>query len=606
MQTLELLAPAKNFEFGKVAIDAGADAVFIGGPAFTARVNASNSLYEIEQLVEYAHQFNAKVYVTFNTIIYDQELEKAQELIQDYYKIGVDALIVQDMGVLEMNLPPIPLFASTQCHNHTWEKVKFLEEVGFQRVILARELSLAQIQEIRAKTKVPLEAFVHGALCVSYSGQCYFSNAETGRSANRGECAQMCRLKYSLEDAEGKLIVDEKYLLSLKDFNLQPYLEELVEAGISSFKIEGRLKDLAYVKNITALYRQSLDKILEKKADFQKTSSGKIISDFTPNALKTFNRGYTDYFLHKRTDTILSPETQKSLGEPLGEVKSVQKNYFTLKQNKKINNGDGICYFGQNQKLLGVNINRSDGEKIYPREMNEIFVGTEIFRNLDTGFKKELDNSKTRRKIELEINVLEKQEGFKFEVKDEDQNQIDYFLKIEKEFSKDQARSAQNIQQQLSKMGETIFDLKIVRLNGVEKYFFPVSVLNELRRTICDLMQKERVKNYSKKEFKIVKNNYPYPQKEVDYHANVANQLAQKFYERHNTKVKEKAFELLSNLGGKDVMTTKHCLRYQFGYCSKNKTNPKEIKLPLFLANQNKKYALDFDCQKCEMKIKLI
>lgn len=606
MQKLELLAPAKNFEFGQSAIQAGADAVFIGGPSFNARINASNTVEEIARMVDFAHIFNAKVYVPLNTIIYDSELKQAQKLINDLYEIGVDALIVQDMGVLEMDLPPIPLFASTQCHNHSWEKVKFLQEVGFQRVILARELSLLQIQEIRAKTKVPLEFFVHGALCVSYSGQCYFSQAVCKRSANRGECAQMCRLKYSLEDAEGIEILQDKYLLSLKDFKLEADLESLITAGISSFKIEGRLKDLNYVKNITSLYRQKLDQIIAKNSVYKKTSSGKIFTNFKPNAVKTFNRGFTDYFLKQRNLGILSPDTQKALGEFLGEVDVVTKTFFTLKTTAQLNNADGICFFDHNRVLQGVHINRVEQTKIFPRDMQNIFSGAKVYRNLDTQFNKEMKQALFDRKIGVTLNLSEDKQGALVSVEDDDLNKVNFILKVDKILANDVKKAEENLEKQLSKMGETIFYLKKLQTQFKQVYFFPISVLNELRRQVCDLILLKRKESYQRKEVKIDLNTYPYPQKTVDYHANVANDLAKQFYEKHGATVLEKAFELQNNPKEKDVMTTKHCLKFQIGLCPKQKTSSLQLKEPFYLLGQSRKYRLNFDCQNCEMKIILI
>jgi len=330
MKKIELLAPAKDLESGKAALIYGADAVYIGAPKFGARSAAGNSLNDIKQLIGFAHKFYAKVYVTLNTILHDNELVEAQDLINELYKIGTDALIIQDMGILEMELPPIPIFASTQTNNISWQKIKFLEDTGIQRVILARELSLEQIKEIHSKTTVDLEFFVHGALCVSFSGQCYFSHAIDKGSANRGTCAQPCRSYYSLLDKNGNTLVKNKYLLSLKDMNLSEHINELIDAGISSFKIEGRLKDINYIKNITAYYRKQIDEVLKKKEGFEKSSSGKIVYDFNPDAEKTFNRGYTDYFLNGRTKEIASLDTQKSIGKYIGKVKSVKKNYFII------------------------------------------------------------------------------------------------------------------------------------------------------------------------------------------------------------------------------------------------------------------------------------
>ena len=414
MKTVELLAPAKNLETGIAAIDSGADAVYIGACEFGARKNAPNTLEDIEKLVNYAHKFYVKVHVAINTILHDTELTNAIELVKNLYNIGVDAIIVQDMGLIKAaidgKLPPIPIHASTQCNNRTLEKVKFFDEIGISRVILARELSLNQIKEICDNTNCEIETFVHGALCVSYSGQCYFSYANGGRSANRGECAQPCRLRYSLVDKDGKYILKDKYLLSLKDFNASSELEKLVNSGVKSFKIEGRLKDINYVRNVTSYYNDLLNKCANR------TSSGTVFCDFTPNVEKTFNRGYTTYFLKDREQcfNFLSP---KSRGEKLGKVKRITSKYFEI--DADIHPQDGICFI-QNGEMSGFLVNKVDGNKIYPNSMNGLKSGTVLYRNFDSDFDKKLTNTKTSRKIAIDIVV----DNDIITLTDEDNNKI--------------------------------------------------------------------------------------------------------------------------------------------------------------------------------------
>ncbi len=390
MQTVELLSPAKNATFGIEAINHGADAVYIGAPKFGARSAAGNSMQDIESLINYAHKFNARIYIALNTILKGNELPEAQQLIRNLYNVGADAIIIQDMGILQLDLPPIALHASTQTDNRTVEKVDFLEKAGFSQVVLARELSLEQIKNISSRTSVPLEVFVHGALCVSYSGQCYISQSLGKRSANRGECAQYCRLPYNLIDAEGKTILADKHLLSLKDLNLSNYLTDLIDAGVYSFKIEGRLKDLDYVKNVTAFYRQRLDEILSTSKTKKKSSSGNIFYFFEPNPEKTFHRGSTCYFLHGRTeDTIASFDTPKSTGEYIGKINDVTKNYFTISKNKlspTLHNGDGLCFINKRGEFCGFRLNKVEENRLYPAQMPMIDKNTTVYRNLDYEF----------------------------------------------------------------------------------------------------------------------------------------------------------------------------------------------------------------------------
>ena len=604
MNKIELLAPAKNVEFGMAAINYGADAVYIGSPKFGARVSAGNSLHDISALTKYAHKYYAKTYVTLNTILFDKELDEAQTIIHQLYNEGVDAVIVQDMGILEMDLPPIPLFASTQTHNYSWEKIKFLENVGLQRVILARELSLNQIKEIRSKTNVDLEFFVHGALCVSYSGQCYFSRAINKGSANRGACAQACRAYYSLVDAKGDTLIKDKHLLSLKDLNLSDYIDDLLKAGISSFKIEGRLKDIDYVKNITSFYRQKIDNSL-LGTNLCKESSGKVYYDFTPDPKRTFNRDYTSYFVDKRNKNILSEHTQKSIGKKIGIVRSIHKNYFILDSTEKLNNGDGICFFDSDNKLQGTKVNKTDNKKIFSDSLKNIKTGTEIYRNFDIVFNKLLATSKTIRKITAKISIVEIDKGVKVKAVDEDNNRIEFDVINKKEIAKNPERALENIKKQLEKSGDSIFNIEKVDVSLETSIFFPISELNNMRRQALILLEKERVKNYKRSEFDIIKNDIPYLSNTITYKENTLNKLAEKFYKRHGVTQIEKAFEAQSDFKDKDIMQTKHCLKYQIGACLKYHNNPKKISEPLFLKDNNRKYRLEFDCKNCQMKVKM-
>ena len=478
---IELLAPAKNLECGIAAVDHGADAIYIGAPRFGARAAAGNSLEDIAELVRYAHVYNVRIYVTVNTILKDEELKDTEKMIWDLYRAGVDALIVQDMGLLELNLPPIPLHASTQMDNRTSQKVRFLAEAGFRQVVLARELSLVEIENIHhACPDVPLEVFVHGALCVSYSGQCYVSQACFGRSANRGECAQFCRLAFDMIDADGKAIVRNKHLLSLKDLNQSEELEQLLDAGASSLKIEGRLKDVSYVKNVTAYYRQKLDTIFKRRKEYIRASSGEVKLEFKPQLDKSFSRGFTNYFLFDRNKDIFSFDTPKSLGEEMGTVKEIRGNYLTVAGIKSFNNGDGVCFLDETGKLQGFRINRVENNKLFPQEMPRIKPRTILYRNFDQEFERLMSRKSAERKIAVILKLAENNRGFTLSLTDEDDHSVSVVLEREKE----RARTPQedNLRTQLGKLGNTPFEASDIVIDWSDNWFIPASMLAELRR----------------------------------------------------------------------------------------------------------------------------
>lgn len=578
---IELLAPAKDKDTALCAIKYGADAVYIGANSFGARQNASNTLEDIKQVVDFAHKFYVRVYVTINTILDDEEILLAQKLIWQLYEIGVDAIIIQDMGLLELELPPIALNASTQCNNRTLEKVKFLEQTGFNRVILARELSLKQIEEICKNTNVEIETFIHGALCVSYSGQCYLSQNIGGRSANRGECAQPCRKKYSLLDEYGNYLLRNKYLLCLKDFNASKEIKELIDIGVRSFKIEGRLKDKNYIKNVVCYYRNLIDKFA------QKTSSGKVFYDFEPNLLKTFNRGYTNYFLQKRGE-IFSFDSPKSRGEKVGRVKKVFEKYF-IYEGEKLSIQDGLCFF-EGKDLQGFLVNKIEGNKIFPNKKTDLASGMVLYRNIDFEFNKKLENSKTTRKIKVDFKINDNN----LYAIDEDNNQVE--LKLEKfEFANNIQKALDNIEEQLKKTGETDFYVDKIKLEFTKVPFIAISKINEMRRNILELLMQERLKNYKRPKANELK-EIPYFEKALDYKANIHNSYAKNFYEKRSSKVKEFSFENAKQSGA-ELMRTKHCLKFAFNHCGSDEK--------LFLEDEyGKKYALDFDCKNCEMIIK--
>jgi len=601
---LELLAPAKDLATGKLAILAGADAVYIGGPDFGARAAAGNSWDNIKLLLDFAHQFYAKVYVVLNTIFFDSEIVEVKNFIAKAHELGADALIIQDMGILEMDLPPIPLFASTQTNNYEVEQIKFLAEAGLSRIILARELNLDQIKKIKSETNADLEFFVHGALCVSFSGQCYFSQAVCGKSANRGQCAQICRQPFDLVDAEGKILAHDKYLLSLKDLNLSESLAELADAGITSFKIEGRLKDGAYVGNVVAKYRQELDKIIStSEGKYSRSSSGKIEINFEPDLNKTFNRGYSEYLLHGRKGEIISPRTQKSLGEFIGTVDCAECSHFSLDKKHDLQNGDGICWFDREGELVGTNINMVKQGKIYPNKVLPLSVGTEIYRNENPAFEKAVERGLNRR-VAVDFIIKTDKKGFAIEAIDEDQNSVELKFAAEKNPANKAEMALQNWRDQLGKLGETIFYSRDMIFDWDKPYFIPMSVLNDWRRKLAVALLKKRLKDYPRQIIEHKKTTHQYFKDNLDYSANVANKLAQKFYEDHSVQKIAPAFELQADHRDQKLMTCKHCLKYWLNACPKGRYKKSiSFQEPLYLVREGHKYRLNFDCGNCQMEV---
>lgn len=601
---IELLAPAKNIECGIEAINHGADAVYIGANRFGARAAAGNSLEDLAKLVEYAHLYRARVYVTINTILKDEELPDVEELIWKLYHIGVDALIVQDYALLSLNLPPIPLHASTQMDNRTPEKVRYLQELGYRQTVLARELSLKEISSIHeAVPSMPLEVFVHGALCVSYSGQCYASQACFGRSANRGECAQFCRLPFDLVDATGKVIARNKYPLSLKDMNQSENLEQLLDAGASSFKIEGRLKDVTYVKNVTAYYRKKLDAIFKRRPEFIRASSGRSVLNFTPQLNKSFNRGFTDYFLHGRRDDICSMESPKSKGEEMGYVKELRGNYIVLSGTRHFNNGDGVCYVDETGSLQGFRINKVDQNKLYPQEKVNIRPRTVLYRNYDQEFEKTLMHTSAQRKIAVEISLSEISDGFCLSLTDEDDNKVVLPLRREKELAR--TSQTENIKTQLSKLGNTPFEAKAISVQLSKDYFFPSSILAEWRREGVDKLIRARKITYSQ-EIACLRSSSEgkyYQGQALTYLANAMNQKSQTFYMNQGAVSVDPAFEKVAVRAGA-LMFCRHCIRYMMGWCPVHQKNKSPFVEPYYLVSRDgRRFRLHFDCKNCQMKV---
>lgn len=601
---LELLSPAKNLEFGREAVNHGADALYIGAPAFGARQAATNSIEDIDQLVQYAHLYGSKVFATVNTLLFDDELEPAVGMIRQLYNVGVDALIIQDMGLLECDLPPIELHASTQCHNADVERIKFMESVGFKRIILARETSLEQMRAIREATKVDLEAFVHGALCVSYSGQCYMSQYLNGRSGNRGSCSQPCRSTYDLYTGDGRLLLKERHLLSLRDFNASQRLGSMIDAGITSFKIEGRLKDLSYVKNVTAHYRRLLDGLME---NHERASSGSCTFAFEPDVERTFNRGYTDYFLHER-QPMASFATQKSIGKRVGEVTSVGSYTIAVSGNEPFANGDGLCFLDAEGKMQGFLVNDVNGRTLTPNTMPAIKVGTTLWRNNDIQFERLLKGKTAERKIGATLLFCATRRGFSLDISDEDGISATQHIKSDHIAADSPIKSSNLIVKQLSKLGNTPFTPVKVTDATEGQYFIPALMLNQLRRGAVELLTANRLKHFRPADTRLEHNAAPYPATRLDYRANIVNNKAEAFYKHHGISEIERGLEQTGDYDGKALMTTKYCLRYELGCCLQGKGDGKpQVELKptdeLVLRNNERRFDLQFDCANCRMKI---
>ncbi|UCV02027.1 peptidase U32 family protein [Dechloromonas denitrificans] len=600
---LELLAPAKNADFGIEAIKHGADAVYIGGPAFGARYGAGNTLADIERLCAFAHRYHAKVFVALNTILRDDELEEARQLAWQIYQAGADALIIQDMGLLELDLPPIQLHASTQTDNRNPAKVRFLEDAGFSQVVLAREMTIKEVEKVAAETTLALEYFVHGALCVAYSGQCFISHAHTGRSANRGECSQACRLPYTLVDDKGKVITENQHLLSMKDNNQSANILALAQAGVSSFKIEGRLKDLSYVKNITAHYRSLLDAVIAQHPEFRRASSGRSTYTFTPHPEKTYNRGYTDYFANDRQDDIGAFDSPSFVGEPIGEVVAIGPGHFTVNAEIDFNNGDGVCFYDAHGEVVGVRINRVEGNKLFPVEVPaELTEGATLFRNHDQHFERALEKESAERHVSVQPVFAETADGFALTLRDEDGISVTVDLPHAKEAAKNAERAVAGLSEQLAKFGNTMFVAALPELQLSQAWFLPTGAINALRREATEQLEAARLAAHPRPPRATpAANPVTYPQDELTYLGNVFNAKARQFYEKHGVKLIADAYEANQEKGMVSLMITRHCLRYSFNLC------PKEVKHlkpdPMTLVNGNEKLILKFDCKACEMHV---
>ena len=604
---LELLSPAKNLDQGREAINHGADAVYIGAPAFGAREAAGNTLSDIERLARYAHIYRARVFATVNTLLFDNEIDDAVRLLHQLYEAGVDAAIIQDLGLLECDLPPIELHASTQTHNLSLQRVQFLESVGFRRVILARETSLQQMQHLRRHISVELESFVHGALCVCYSGQCYLSQYLTGRSGNRGACAQPCRSAYDLFDAHGNPLRKDQHLLSLRDFSAANHLQDMIAAGITSFKIEGRLKDMDYVKNVTAYYRQLLDRIIEGQPHLSAASSGSCRFFFPPDPERTFNRGSTDYFLRQR-QPMANFATPKSLGKRIGTVAALGRDTITLRTSLPLTPGDGLCFLNPRGQLEGFLVNHVQGATIRPNRMpDSLKPGTPIWRNNDQAFSRQLQGHTAERTIPLSITLADTPAGLSLTLADTDGLQATATIACPKEPARATLRAAEQMQRQLSKLGDTPFRAHTFANHCAQPWFVPAAALNQLRRDATEQLILHRIDSHLQHRghcptlAQRQADTTPYFETSLDYRANIVNAFAEHFYRQHGVQQLEFGLEKTHHYDGAALMTTQYCLRYELGICLKR--NPSAPTGPLFLHNNGRWFRLQTDCAQCHMQL---
>jgi putative protease len=618
---LELLSPAKTAEIGREAILHGADAVYIGGPAFGARHNASNPIEDIASLVQFAHRYRARIFITLNTILHDAELEAARKQVWQLYEAGVDALIIQDMGLLEMDLPPIQLHASTQCDIRTMEKARFLGAAGFSQLVLARELTIEQIRKIHEAVDTPLEYFIHGALCVAFSGQCYISHADTGRSANRGDCSQACRLPYTLTDGQGRVVAYEKHLLSMKDNDQSRNLEALVDAGIRSFKIEGRYKDMGYVKNITAHYRLLLDEILERRGEFTRASSGHTRVLFTPDVDKNFHRGHTDYFANGRQGEIGAFDSPKYVGVELGTVSRVGADHFDLLANAPLANGDGLNYMNK-RSTVGVQANTvkklsedEDGQlwRIFPNEemgaLPGLKPGVAIHRNRDHQWEAGLLKKSSERKVALDLALAEHAGGLRLSLRDEDGIASVTDAAIELQPAQQAAQAEASLRASLGKLGNTMFEARNVSLALSQPWFVPAAAINALRRDAIAAHEAARLAAWERPARKApAEPRAAYPDTQLSYLANVYNEKARAFYRKHGVQLIDAAYESHEEPGEVSLMITKHCLRFSFNLCPKQAKGVQGVQgqvraEPMTLVSGDERYTLRFDCKPCEMHV---
>ncbi len=632
MSEIELLLPAKDLSTGKTAINHGADAVYIGASAYGARQAAGNSLQDIDALVQYAHLYGSKVHVTVNTVLFDHELERARKLLWDLYDIGVDAVLIQDLGLLKLDIPPLTFHASTQCHNHSVERIRFLEKAGFSRAVLARETDLETVRQIHSQTNIELEAFVHGALCVCYSGQCYISRMMTGRSGNRGECAQICRTRFDLRDADGRTLIHNKHLLSLKDMCRADYLEEMMNAGIVSFKIEGRLKNESYVKNVTAFYRQRLDSVLDGHPECRRVGSGVTRFFFTPDIHKTFNRTFTPYFLDGHREKMASFDTPKAMGEFVGYLKQSGGKYLfegsgmrqkaigsrqqglgnrqeasgnsqqlIANSQQPISNGDGLCFINAAGELEGFLVNGVDGNRILPQKPLSNFTKVELYRNIDKKFEKILEGKIAERKIAVDMLFEEQPNTVHLTITDEDGCTVTLEESIEYNPAQQPEKMLETLRTTLSKLGNTPFEARSIEIPKCTA-FLRAGYINELKSKAVERLAAARITHFRPQDTPLAYSPEPLFQR-ADYLRNITNEAHRSVYEDFGATEIEYGLDKTEDYAGKALMTCKYCLRYELGWCHRRIDGSKVHKDPLFLVSGRHRFRLEFDCGKCEMRI---
>ncbi len=603
---IELLAPAREAAHGIEAIKYGADAVYIGGPSFSARSAAGNSLEDIAKLVEFAHIYGARIFVALNTILSDEELIEAEKLAWSLYEIGVDALIIQDYGLLRANLPPIALHASTQMDNRDLDKVKFWENCGFEQVVLARETDVKSMANIASHTKARLETFIHGALCVSYSGQCYMSQRMLGRSANRGECGQPCRMKYSLYDADGKTIAKDKYLLSLRDFSAEKYLSEMIKAGVSTFKIEGRLKDVSYVKTTVAYYRRVIDEFLAQNKEYRRMSYGTSRYGLQPDLYKIFNRGLTTYNLSGKREKMANLDTPKSMGEYVGITTPQRGSTLQIKLADKVvlANGDGFCYVDNKGELIGFRANKAQGNNIELPAGLRVQPNAKLYRNYDIRYESAVSNDTCNRQIDAQIVMSETSDGFALEIKDVTGSTAKVEFANDKVAAQNPQMASDNIVKTLKKTGGTPFSVTDVKIETQDVYFFAMSTLNEWRRTLINTLIANKLAAWKREPRLPMNETLEFPAKKNDYRLNIHNAEAKSFIESCGVANPAWSYEREPKQKA-ELMRCKYCMRYELGICLKhNVEESAKYKQPLKLVGSDgAEYALAFDCEKCEMAV---
>ena len=606
-KSIELLAPARDAATAVEAIKHGADAVYIGASGFGARASAANSVDDVARVCDFAHQFGARVYATVNTIVYDDELRDVERLVDGLYRAGTDALIVQDMSLLRLDLPPVALHASTQCDIRTPEKARFLEACGFSQLVLARELTLEEIRSIADAVKVPVESFVHGALCVCYSGRCQLSQAVKGRSANRGECAQMCRLPYDLLDGEGRMLVSGRHLLSLRDMNRSIHIGRMIEAGVRSFKIEGRLKDVGYVKNVVAFYRSALDAFLASHSDrYCRSSFGSSEISFQPDLAKSFNRSFTDYFLGDRRPwgQMASILTPKSLGEPLGKVLSQHGKRLRIATDVRLANGDGIGFVDVDGRFDGARVNSAVGNEVELRSPVTLKAGTMIYRTYNQLMTQQLAKDTSRRSIAVDATLRYVDNRLALTLSDERGNRVTHTVEAP---ALEAARASQQQRQEaeLGKLGDTVY--RLARAEVLPDLFVPASLLSRLRRESVDLLDRAWISCRRPELRRAEDRAAAYPSATLESADNVANAIAGQFYREHGVTQIVPALECQDP--GRSitspVMTTRYCLRRELGACRLDKKARRSLPEPLFLRTSGALLRVECDCKSCEMRLYL-